>query len=255
MKNKLFLSALAVPLLAIPSASGASVLFDFRSLNGAGVVDGNGTEPADTNFDTSGFGDTITLGATEDPSTTLVTTIIDVFAPEYIAGPAGGPAFVESGVILSSSMDSGSGVVTNITGQDALGINNLSINNNNFDLIGGGTESGDFNPGEGFIFSFDQDVIFTSIELESIVATDTFSVLIDNANVLTATGDDQFLDSLGGLDGLTIAAGSEITFLAGGDLATSSFRIETFEVDIVPEPSSSALIGLGGLMMLARRRR
>jgi len=222
-------------------------------LNQNGVVDGNGTAPTDTNFDPSGSGDTITLGATEDPSTTLVTTILEVFAPEYIAGPAGGPAFVESGVILNSSIDSG--VVTNVAGGDALGINNLSINNNNFDLIGGGTESGDFNPGEGFIFSFDQDVIFTSIELESIVATDIFSVLIDNVNVLTATGDDEFLDSLGGLEGLTIAAGSEITFQAGGDLATSSFRIETFEVDIVPEPSSSALIGLGGLMMLARRRR
>lgn len=252
MKNKLFLSALAVPLLAIPSANGASVLFDFRTLNGSGVVDGNGTPPTDTNFDTSGFDDTITLGATGDPSTTLVTTILDVFAPEYIAGPAGGPAFVESGVILSGI---GSGVLTNVSNQDALGIANPSISNGNFDLIGGGTESSDFNAGEGFIFSFDQDVIFTSIELESIVATDIFSVLIDDTNVLTATGDDQFLDSLGGLDGLTIAAGSEITFLAGGDLATSSFRIETFEVDIVPEPSSSALIGLGGLMMLARRRR
>ena len=57
-----------------------------------------------------------------------------------------------------------------------------------------------------------------------------------------------------------IAAGSEITFVAGGNVATGSFRIETFEVhakplEVVPEPSSLALLGLLGGVVAIRRRR
>ena len=249
MRKKLFLSTLAIPLLAISGANGATVLFDFRTSNGSGIVDGNGTAPTDSNFDTSSTGDTVTLGATGDPSTTLTTTILDVFAPEY---DVTGAIPVLTGNILSG-VDGA--VVTNISGQDSLAIGNPSISNTQFDLIGGGTESSDFNSGEGFTFSFNQDVTFTSIELESVVATDTLTIAIDGTDLITYTGDDAFIDDLGVLGSTVITAGQEITFTAGGDIATSSFRIETFQVNIVPEPSSSALIGLAGLMMLARRRR
>ena len=160
---------------------------------------------------------------------------------------------MESGTILRGI--NGDSVVTNISNQDALGIGNPSISNNNFDLIGGGTESSDINPGEGFVLSFDQDVIFTSIELESVVATDSLEILVDNVSIATYTGDDAFIDDLAGLTDLTIVAGSEVTFQAGGNVSDGSFRIETFQVDVViPEPSSLALLGLGGLMMFKRRR-
>ena len=78
-------------------------------------------------------------------------------------------------------------------------------------MIGEGTESSDINPGETVTFTFDQDVVFTSIELESVQADDTFDVLVDGVAVLQTTGDDQFLDDLGGLSGLMIPAGSEIS--------------------------------------------
>ena len=106
-------------------------------------------------------------------------------------------------------------------------------------MIGDGNDSSDLNPGETLTFTFDQAVQFTSIELESVIAEDSFDVLVDGVAVLETTGDDSFIDDLGGLTGLTIAAGSEITFAVDGVLETAtggaatSLRIETFTVEIV----------------------
>ena len=253
MRNKLLLSTLAVPLLAIPGAKGATVLFDFRTSNGGGVVDGNGDDPVGGDFDPSIAGETIGLASTlgtGDDALVLTATIVDVFAPEFVDDGTG--AFVRSGNILSV------GTTTNISGQDALGIGNPSINNTQFDAVAvsgnNGAESSDFNDGESLVFTFDQDVTFTSIELESVNAVDTFTVLVDGTALLATMGDDAFIDDLGALGTTVIEAGSEITFAVGGNDDVTSLRIETFEVTVVPEPSSLALLGLGGLMMLKRRR-
>ena len=107
-------------------------------------------------------------------------------------------------------------------------------------MIGDGNDSADFNPGETVTFTFDHAVQFTEIELESVLPDDSFDVLVDGVPVLETTGDDALLD-LGGLAGLTIAAGSEITFAVDGVLETAtggpatSLRIETFTVDVVEE--------------------
>ena len=199
-----------------------SVMFDFRN-EGSGVL---GADPAGTNFAPSVAGDTITVGG-------LTVEIVDVTAPEY---DTTGDLPVLTGKILSSAAgDAGS---TNVSGQDALGINNASINNGNFDLIGDGNESSDLNPGETVTFTFDQPVQFTSIELESVIDVDSFDVLVDGVAVLETIGDDSFID-LGGLADITIAAGSEITFAVDGVLETAtmgpatSVRIESFTVEIV----------------------
>jgi len=255
MRNKLLLSTLAVPLLAIPGAKGATVLFDFRTANGGGVVDGNGDDAVGSDFDPSSADDTIGLASTlgtGDDALVLTATIVDVFAPEFVDDGAGG--FMRSGNILSA------GTTTNISGQDALGIGNPSISNAQFDAVAvsgnNGAESSDFNADESLVFTFDQDVTFTSIELESVNAADTFTVLVDGVVLLATMGDDAFVDDLGDLGTTEIAAGSEITFAVGGNDDVTSLRIETFQVDVsvVPEPSSLALLGLGGLMMLKRRR-
>ena len=164
----------------------------------------------------------------------LALTLVDITAPEY---DVTGAVPVEIGTLSGAAGDN---VLTNVSSQDALGIQNPSIGNSDFDLIGEGTESSDINPGETVTFTFDQDVVFTSIELESVQADDTFDVLVDGVAVLQTTGDDAFLDDLGGLSGLMIPAGSEITFAVGGilnstasDLPSTSIRIETFTVEIV----------------------
>ena len=213
-----------------PEPTGEPVVFDFFETDGDGVA---GADPAGTDFDPSAANDTVTVDG-------LTLTVVDVTAREY---DLSGDLPVATGNILSSADDDN--VVTNISGQRALGINNPSIGNGDFDLIGDGNDSADFNPGETLTFTFDQAVQFTSIELESVEAEDSFDVLVDGVAVLETTGDDSFIDDLGGLTGLTIAAGSEITFAVDGVLETAtggaatSLRIETFTVEIV----GSTLLG------------
>ena len=209
------------------------VVFDFRTNGGNGGA--FGADPAGTDFDPSEAGDTVTVGG-------LTATIVDVTSLEY---DLSGPLPEATGRILSSA--AGDGVETNVSGQDALGINNPSIGNSDFDLIGNGTESSDLNPGETVTFTFDHAVQFTEIELESVLPADSFDVLVDGVPVLETTGDDATLD-LGGLAGLTIAAGSEITFAVDGifapdltDLPSTSIRIETFTVDVVAAPTPPLL--------------
>ena len=209
-----------------PEPTGEPVVFDFFETDGDGVA---GADPAGTDFDPSAANDTVTVDG-------LTLTVVDVTAREY---ELSGDLPVATGNILSSADDDN--VVTNISGQRALGINNPSISNGNFDLIGDGNDSADLNPGETLTFTFDQAVQFTSIELESVIAEDSFDVLVDGVAVLETTGDDSFIGDLGGLTGLTIAAGSEITFAVDGVLETAtggpatSLRIETFTVDVVEE--------------------
>ena len=200
--------------------------FDFSATDGNGLA-GTG-EPS--NLDPGRAGDSTV------PIDGLILTIVDVTAPEY--DTTGVP--FETGVTLSSA--AGDAVATNVSGQNALGIANPSIGNGEFDMIGDGTESSDFNPGETVTFTFDQDVVFTAIELESVQADDTFDVLVDGVAVLQTTGDNGILDDLGGLSGLMIPAGSEITFAVGGilnstasGLPSTSIRIETFTVEIMDD--------------------
>ena len=226
MQRNLIRTVLIALLLTITSQTNAqTVLFDFRSTEGNGVV--GDPVPPNTNFDPGNAGDTIALEAG------LSVTIVDITAPEY---DVTGLLPVQTDVTLSAAagdMVNGETVVARIEGQNALGIDNPSIDNVQNDLIGDGNDSGDFNPGETITLTFDQAVVFTEIELESVQATDSFEVLVGGVSMLQTTGDDEELDSLGGLTGLSIAAGTEVTFAADGLLTVanaSSFRIETFTV-------------------------
>ena len=217
-----FLTAAALTALlltmAIP-AQAQTVEFDFETTAGNGVF---GAAP---NFDPSILGDTVRVSG-------LGLTIVDLTFPEY---DVSGAVPVETGVTLSAV--AGDGGSTSVGGQGALGFNNPSINNATFNLIGNGSEGNDINPGEALTFTFDQDVVFTTIELESVLPADMFNVLVNGKAMLETTGDDLFIDDLGGLTGLTIMAGEQITFAVDGVLETAtggaatSIRIQTFTVN------------------------
>lgn len=233
------LSLALAPLLI--SSSPAAILFDFLddpTPNSADPLDGGGVGAIMTE--------------TDGTDTASVTTI-DIRTPEYEELTPG--IWTLTGATLSAA--DGDGVTTNISGQDALGLNNPSINNTDFDTIGAGSESSDINTGESWIFSFNEDVIFDIIEFESAVSGNLFTVLVGGSSIETLDGPNGNVSGsgLGGLNGLTISSGTEITFLAGGPVLDTDYRIESFTVTVVPEPSSSLLFGLGALGLIARRRR
>ena len=95
---------------------------------------------------------------------------------------------------------------------------------------------------------------FFAIELESVEASDVFNVLVDGALVLGTTGDDGFIDDLGGLAGLTIAAGTEVTFEVDGILENAtggpntSIRIESFTVEIIESDDGHGDVNLDGIV-------
>ncbi|VGO11750.1 hypothetical protein PDESU_00296 [Pontiella desulfatans] len=210
------------------SGASAAIIFDFvddTDPNSADPLDGGGVGAMMTETDGS---DTVTL------------TTIDILFPEY-EDP--GTGWVATGNTLSAK--DGDGGSSNIAGTaDALGLNNPSIGNTDFLTIGGGSESGDFNTGEAWIFSFDEDVTFANIEFESAVSGNLFSVLVGGSNIVTLDAPDGNVSGtgLGGLNGLTISSGTEITFLAGGPVLDTDYRIESLTVNVVPEPATLGLL-------------
>ena len=98
---------------------------------------------------------------------------------------------------------------------------------------------------------FDQDVTFTDFDFASINPNDGFDVTIGGATTnFTA-------DAANPFGTLLVPAGTNITFTGAGSLTTTNVRINSIEVYIavIPEPSSLAVLGLGGVLIMARRRR
>ena len=113
--SKFLLAALAVSAMATADASADIVTFNFRNngvVDNLVVADGVGPTTG-SDFDPSAVGDSITLDG-------LTLTIVDILAPEFITDGAG--EIVRSGNIIG-------GQTTNISGQQALGIANATINN------------------------------------------------------------------------------------------------------------------------------
>lgn len=150
-----------------------------------------------------------------------------------------------------SVVNNGATHVTNVLGSlDNLGINTSTVS---------GAESERFDVGEAWLFKFDTDLTFDSIDLNSFTAGQNLNLtFLDGTN--GGLGTTFLLVSDPMAIGYAYAANTTVRFgLDGvGTTTDTGVRLVSFTVTAataVPEPSAFALIGMGGLILLRRCRR
>ena len=141
-----------------------------------------------------------------------------------------------------------------------LGIDNQTIDDDMFDTrFNAGLEGLNVSFNETLVLSLDTDVVFDEIDLfgvnpdETVIATigDSSFTFTNNQN-----GSSDLVVNPFGVDNV-ITAGTDISFASPvGGPENGAFGLNSITVtQAVPEPSSIALLGLGGSLLLARRRR
>lgn len=196
------------------SLSADTVVFDFNNMT---EFDGNA--PAGTTMSATGATDTVVM------------TSVGVFAPEF--EEVSPDVFQLTGNTIAAGTSIG-------TSNNAIGINNPSISNGDFETFKestAGTEGNDFNLGESFVVTFDTDVTITEFNFSSIDDDGFFVVEVEGVatpfNFPDGAVGDDFEDPLAGL---VIAAGTEITFSVDGPTQEASVRITEITVETVGTP-------------------
>lgn len=137
---------------------------------------------------------------------------------------------------------------TNMQTNFSMGINSASTSNSTLN-----SESRDFNKNEGWEFSFDKDVNLIEIDFSSFNSNGSrASVKAGIFPTFNIINEDTDSDAYS-LGGRFVAAGDTIT-LINVSPDDDPWRLDGFTVEVVPEPSSLALLGLGGLLVATRRR-
>ena len=152
-----------------------------------------------------------------------------------------------------SLASAGAGHEANIAGnQDALGVNDANV---------GGNESNNLNVGEGVVVSFDQDVTFNVFQFESTSAATEFTLTSGSVTRVFAGTEGNLVDV--STEDLFVPANQAVTLqftngTVGGAALDDALRVESIVVHVataVPEPSSLALVALGAIGLITRRKR
>ena len=180
------------------------------------------------------------------------------------------PEFDDAGALTGETVTA----LTFVDTGNGIGVDNPTINDIDFETFTGGpdalasddTESEFISAGESLVLSFDQAVIVNAFNFFGVAGAESVTVTVsseaDPFSFGSSDDSDNNPDPFGA--GFELAAGETITFgdVVRDDGNVARYSLETITVTAVaggatgiPEPTSLAVLSLGGLAILSRRRR
>jgi hypothetical protein len=212
----------------------------------------------------------LTFGATATNAAT--TFLTNNTSPKSLASNEGDAAALEgatpgTATPLTLSSDDGGGSIT-LTSTEISAAGELGMD---ADSMGNGNDK--WGNDQRWTFEFDKPVSFDALTMITIdedmilqsTAWGTDSDATGSKWSFTSDGTTGTFSIFGSNSGpgtydftsagvSTVAAGTEMTFgFPGG--ATGGEELSSFTISVIPEPASLSLMGLGGLMLLPRRKR
>ncbi len=146
-----------------------------------------------------------------------------------------------------------SGLLLTVTSSQS----HISYTANGLGITSGGTLN---TAGDALTFSFNQAITLDFLDMgdftgNGLTSEDAVSIIYSNSNpTVTLIGgsfDNNTSDTITFSSGNALTANESFTI----NRVDGNFSLEGFNVTVVPEPSSTVLLGIGGLALILRRRK